>query len=163
MKLMLDDLGSAGGPQPAPTEQTFAEAIAAVGSSQTPSQDAEYDQLCSIDCSLEVPTAFASADCLLTWPIFAGRWPRDMLSRELLATSFQSAQLGNDELALPRSRHQKPGIREEDVPELVDRFLQFVHSKNPIFHIRQVRDHARMIAEDGFGWDAPSCMVVSRY
>ncbi|KAH6989939.1 hypothetical protein EDB80DRAFT_587984 [Ilyonectria destructans] len=147
-------------PQPAPTEQTFAEAIAAVGSSQTPCQDAEYDQLCSIECSLEVPTAFASADCLLTWPIFAGRWPRDLFARELLATSFESAQLGNDEPALPRSRHQKPGIREEDVPELVDRFLQFVHSKNPIFHIRQVRDHARMVAEDGFGWDAPSCMVL---
>lgn len=52
------------------------------------------------------------------------------------------------------------GINEENVPGLVDRFLQLVHSKNPVLNTRQIREAARHVAEDGVGWDASSCIVV---
>lgn len=148
-----------------PQHVSLAEAVASPQNSQTRGQAAEPDyvtQSCSVE-SLEVHAPFASTDCLLTWPIFAGQWPHNFLSRELLVGSFHFTQSGNDWFALPSRQHQGPGIREEHVPQLVDRFLQFVHSKNPILYIEQIREHARRIAEDGFGWDAPSCIVVSRH
>lgn len=147
-----------------PQHVSLAEAVASPQSSQTRGKAAGPDhvtQPCSVE-SLEVRAPFASTDCLLTWPIFAGQWPHNFLSRELLVGSFHFTQSGNDWSALPSRQYQGPGIREEHVPQLVDRFLQFVHSKNPILYIEQIREHARRIAEDGFGWDAPSCIVVSR-
>lgn len=143
----------------------LAEAVASVQSSQTHGQAGGPDHLtqqCSVE-SLEVHAPFASTDCLLTWPIFAGQWPHTLLSRELLVGSFHFTGSGNDWSALPVRQHQGPGIREEHVPQLVDRFLQFVHPKNPILYIEKLREHARRIAEDGFGWDATSCIVVSRH
>lgn len=147
-----------------PQHSPLAEAAASVQSSQTHGQADGPDrvpQQCSIE-SLEVHAPFASTDCLLTWPVFAGQWPHTLLSRELLVGSFHLTESGNASSALPARQHQGPGIREEHVPQLVDRFLEFVHPKNPILYIEQIREHARRIAEDGFGWDATSCIVVSR-
>lgn len=56
---------------------------------------------------------------------------------------------------------QMQGALEEDAPELVDIFLRFVHIKNPILEIKVIREDARRIAENGFEWDARSCIVVS--
>ncbi|KAH8801414.1 hypothetical protein F5884DRAFT_513774 [Xylogone sp. PMI_703] len=154
--LKVDQISSSVGTRKVQPEHTFSEVVASVGSSQTPSQ--AVDQPCSIE-SLEVLAPFASTDSLLTWPIFAGRWPRDLLSRELLIGSIPTHS-STDESARPTRQHQKSGVREEDVPQLVDRFLQFVHPKNPILHIGQIREHARRVAEDGFGWDATSCIVL---
>ena len=113
--------------------------------------------------SLEVLAVFASCDCLLTWPIFAERWPAALLSRELLIGSFESTHSDTTTSGLPTRQYPGPGVREEDVPQLVDQFLEFVHPKNPILYIWQIREHARRIAEDRFGWDATSCIVVSIY
>lgn len=146
-----------------PQQSSPVGAVAGAQSSQTPGQGVEPNfvtQPCSLE-SLEVHAPFASTDCLLTWPIFGEQWPHTLLSRELLAGSFQYTESGNDWSARPACQLQGPGIREEHVPELVDRFLQFVHPKNPVLYIEQIREHARRIAEDGFGWDATSCIVVS--
>ena len=109
----------------------------------------------SSDC-LEVPTAFASTEALLTWPIFQGRWPSNLLSNELL--------IGINPPEHPETipgKRVNLGINEENVPLLVESFLQLVHSKNPVFHTHQVREAARYVTECGFGWDASSCIVVS--
>lgn len=150
--------------QPQPQHNPVAEAVANAQRPRTHIQTGVPDtvaQRCSPE-SLEVQAPFASTDCLLTWPIFGGQWPDSLLSREILSGSFHFAESGNEWEARP-ARHQGPGIREEHVPQLVERFLQFVHPKNPILYIEQIREHARRIAEDGFGWDATSCIVVSRH
>lgn len=108
----------------------------------------------SSDC-LEVPTAFASTEAILTWPIFQGRWPSNLLSSELLI----GINLSEHANAIPGKRVNL-GINEESVPFLVESFLQLVHSKNPVFHAHQVREAARHVTECGFGWDASSCIVL---
>lgn len=113
---------------------------------------------CSSDC-LEVLTAFASAECILSWPIFGGKWPRNLLSQEILIGDLVSMQ-SSHENSPQRIKRSRQGINEENVPILVERFLKLVHSKNPVFHTRQIQEAARKIAEDGISWDASSCVVV---
>lgn len=114
--------------------------------------------LCLVDC-LEVPTAFSSADCILSWPIFAGRWPQDYLSSEVFSSNDSSLSTDVVEFG-QRSQRSRQGINEDDVPLLVERFLQLVHPKNPVLEARQIRAVARKVAEDGFSWDSASCVVV---
>lgn len=117
--------------------------------------------LAGSDACLEVLSAYASTDCILTWPIFAGRWPPDLLSRELYSKSFGSGQIARtEESEFPSLKRQKLAINEEDVPELIDRYLHYVYPKNPIFYTPRIRELARHVSEDGFGWDASSCLVV---
>ncbi|KAL5002212.1 hypothetical protein BDV10DRAFT_191786 [Aspergillus recurvatus] len=52
------------------------------------------------------------------------------------------------------------GIREEDVPSLTERFLENVHTKNPILDSNELRKLSRRIGEDGFQWDGPSCLIL---
>lgn len=52
------------------------------------------------------------------------------------------------------------GIREEDVPLLVENFLENVHTKNPILDPHELRNLSRRIEEDGFRWDGPSCLIL---
>ncbi|KFY90886.1 hypothetical protein V500_04905 [Pseudogymnoascus sp. VKM F-4518 (FW-2643)] len=120
------------------------------------------------DC-LEVPTAFGSSETILTWPIFNGRWSRNFLSQEILIGSLSSgsdAQGDHHQYHHHRNplkggvKRASQGINEENVPGLVDRFLQLVHSKNPVLNTRQIREAARHVAEDGVGWDASSCIVL---
>ncbi|KAH7384711.1 hypothetical protein BKA64DRAFT_711831 [Cadophora sp. MPI-SDFR-AT-0126] len=84
------------------------------------------------DC-LEVPTAFASTEAILTWPIFNGRWPRNLLSNELLIGTNPTEHA--ETLSGKRS---SVGINEENVPFLVESFLRLVHSKNPVFQTQQL-------------------------
>lgn len=116
------------------------------------------------DC-LEVPTASGSSETVLTWPIFNGRWSRNFLSQEILIDSLPSGSGAQGDhhqrKSLKRAvKRASQGINEENVPGLVDRFLQLVHSKNPVLNTRQIREAARHVAEDGVGWDASSCIVV---
>ncbi|KAL4887386.1 hypothetical protein BJY04DRAFT_175796 [Aspergillus karnatakaensis] len=52
------------------------------------------------------------------------------------------------------------GIREEDVPLLIDSFLENVHTKNPILDPIELRKLSRRIGEDGFQWDGASCLIL---
>ncbi|KAL4821228.1 hypothetical protein BDW67DRAFT_45996 [Aspergillus spinulosporus] len=51
------------------------------------------------------------------------------------------------------------GIREEDVPSLIERFLENVHTKNPILDPSELRKLSRRLGENGFQWDGPSCLI----
>ncbi|KAL4734906.1 hypothetical protein BDV11DRAFT_174315 [Aspergillus similis] len=51
------------------------------------------------------------------------------------------------------------GIREEDVPSLIERFLENVHTKNPILDPSELRKLSRSLGENGFQWDGPSCLI----
>lgn len=49
---------------------------------------------------------------------------------------------------------------EEMIPLLVDRFLENVHTKNPVLDVEQLVKQSRIIASRGLGWDAWSCLVL---
>ncbi|KAL2830036.1 hypothetical protein BDW59DRAFT_29634 [Aspergillus cavernicola] len=61
------------------------------------------------------------------------------------------------EAAAPSSSR---GIREEDVPSLIQSFLENVHTKNPILDPNELRNMSRYIGEDGFQWNGPSCLIL---
>jgi hypothetical protein len=49
---------------------------------------------------------------------------------------------------------------QQDVLDLIERFLTNVHTKNPIFDSNTLRGIARSTIVKGFGWDAQTCLVV---
>ncbi|CEL06454.1 hypothetical protein ASPCAL09631 [Aspergillus calidoustus] len=107
---------------------------------------------------LQVPACGGSADTILTWPIFGGRF-RDS---SLVTTLFQSPHGGEssrhtDTWIVP-SGFQSPPT--ENIPALVDRFIQNVHTKNPILDLEALVQSGRRAAEFGLQWDAHSCLVL---
>lgn len=46
--------------------------------------------------------------------------------------------------------------------ELVETFLEQVHTKNPILDISSLRQHTTHVLNHGLGWDGPTCLVVRR-
>jgi hypothetical protein len=115
--------------------------------------------------SLEIAgrTSQVSED-ILAWPIFENRFDRS-LTESLM---FDRHQRCNKEDISPtviadavRTAIPGRGIREEDVPFLINKFLVNVHIKNPIVDSDDIKRKGRMTAEHGFGWNASSCLVVS--
>ena len=51
-------------------------------------------------------------------------------------------------------------LDEEQIPFLVDKFLENVHTKNPVLDVEQLVKQSRVIASNGLGWDAWSCLVL---
>ena len=117
-----------------------------------------------------------SSEDILDWPVFQSRHNREQIERLI----FDPALHSDHDYSSPsnRSRFSAPspaeareeprrrmsstrGIREEDVSELVERFLNNVHTKNPILDSNALRGIVKSIAGDGFGWDARTCLVVS--
>ncbi|KAL3442842.1 hypothetical protein BJX65DRAFT_286166 [Aspergillus insuetus] len=107
---------------------------------------------------LQVPACGGSADTVLTWPIFGGRF-RDS---SLVTTLFQSPHGGEssrqaDTWIVPNGFQSPPT---ENIPALVDRFIQNVHTKNPILDLEGLVQSGRRAAEFGLQWDAHSCLVL---
>jgi hypothetical protein len=105
---------------------------------------------------------------LLEWPIFEGQHDRSeieiLIFNPSLAREGQQRVPGLSIAADPdrRSGYDR-GIREEDVPRLLDRFLANVHIKNPILDTNYIIRAGKNVAENGFEWDAPSCLVVRNF
>lgn len=117
---------------------------------------------------LQIPPHRTTADTVLTWPIFEGRYEPNSLIEPLFTPSGASdgnstVYAAGDELTA-RDLMVVPGgllsLPDEKIPSLIDNFLQNVHTKNPILDVETLLRHGRKAAENGFGWDAPSCLVL---
>lgn len=102
---------------------------------------------------------------ILDWPIFEGKYDRSRTESLI----FNPRQSSDNEGSAPtinedpvRTVLPGRGIREEDVPSLINVFLTNVHIKNPILNSDDIKGKGRWMSEHGFGWDAASCLVVSR-
>lgn len=118
---------------------------------------------------------FGSSEDILEWPVFQGRYDRRWIEArifdptlpcdDLYGTSHTPSFTEDSTPAkcgIARQNYSTgPGVREEDVPQLIDTFLVNVHVKNPIFDPEYLRKMARSVVDDGFDWKAPSCLVVS--
>ena len=138
-------------------------------------QDSTVEDTPEIDnAGLAPPAYFGSSQDILDWPVFEGRHDR----RWIEALIFDPA-LSCDDLCGPctsprvtddsiRDRFEDPrqasgvgaGVREDDIPHLVESFLVNVQVKNPIFDPEYLRRMAKGVVENGFDWKAPSCLVV---
>lgn len=102
-----------------------------------------------------------AVDLVLTWPIFGNLFQADFLISTLFTPDDSEFGHAPDHPGRPQNLSHNRAVNFEDAPALVDRFLAFVHTKNPILDVAEIRGYARRTAEEGPGWDAPSCLVVS--
>ena len=114
---------------------------------------------------------------ILEWPIFGGSYDRTKVETLIFnphAADYTYhvpatvAHYPSDDQRLVQSVSSDPirmstsgrGVQEDDVLRLIDKFLVNVHIKNPILDVGDLKRKARFIVENGFGWDAASCLVV---
>jgi hypothetical protein len=117
---------------------------------------------------------FGSGLDVLDWPVFEGNYDRRWIEALIFDPTLPcddghgpctSPRVTDDSL---RDKFDDPrqssglgvGVREDDVPHLIETFLANVHVKNPIFDPAYLRKMAKSVAEHGFDWKAPSCLVV---
>ena len=120
---------------------------------------------------------FGSGLDVLEWPVFKGNYDRRWIEALIFDPTLPcddghgpctSPRVTDDSI---RDKFDDPrqssgtgvGIREDDVPHLMEIFLANVHVKNPIFDPAYLRKMAKSVAEHGFDWKAPSCLVVCTY
>ena len=53
------------------------------------------------------------------------------------------------------------GMPEQDLAILCQKFLALVNCRNPILDAHDLLSYAKSVADNGLGWDAKSCIVVS--
>lgn len=119
---------------------------------------------------------FGSSEDILEWPIFQGRYDRRWIEARIFdptlpcddiygtshTPNFNDNTTPNKCGIARQNASSGPGVREEDVPQLIETFLLNVHVKNPIFDPEYLRKMAKAVVEDGFDWKASSCLVVSK-
>lgn len=117
---------------------------------------------------------FGSGQDILDWPVFEGRYDRRWIEALIFDPTLPCIDLSGPCTSprvtddTTRNTYKDPrqasglgvGVREDDVLHLVEAFLVNVHVKNPIFDPEYLRSMAKGVAEDGFNWQASSCLVV---
>ncbi|CAG7988856.1 unnamed protein product [Penicillium salamii] len=103
--------------------------------------------------ALEVNTTYASADAVLSWPIFV----TDLNQRPITIDDL----FGNDNsIDQSDAGAGNAVISDENALRLVNRYIQYVHIKDPILDIVDIQKKARNFIESGPGWDSSSCLVL---
>jgi hypothetical protein len=111
---------------------------------------------------LTIPAAQAGPESVLQWPILAleAAFP----STYMIDALFEAEMAENDSDEEDGPSYSKTSaaiFNEDEVLELVQRFLDFVHIKNPVLEPDTIWTYTRRVAEEGPKWDASSCLVVS--
>ncbi|KAH0593099.1 hypothetical protein MHUMG1_09101 [Metarhizium humberi] len=114
---------------------------------------------------LQIPPHRASADTVLQWGIFEGKYAANFLIGTLFSPDHNSVSLYTGATSsssgdVITNTSGLTHLEEEQIPGLIDRFLQNVHTKNPILDVEALVKHGRKCAEQGIGWDGRSCLVL---
>lgn len=122
------------------------------------------DETILLSKSLEFRTSTSTSEHLLRWPIFESQYDSSQTEALIFCPEmgFEQQQTSAPLLNSMRSRPSMStrGINDQDVPELVDKFISNVHIKNPIFNLDEITSMGKHIGEHGFEWNARSCFVV---
>lgn len=121
---------------------------------------------------LRIPPARTTPDAVLQWPIFGNLYPANYITDAVFEAHAEDEYDPDSQDSIPYQHHPaKPrlsrssggggvGIDEDAIPDLVQKFLELVHVKNPILDTDTILSYAHHVAEEGLRWDAPSCLVV---
>jgi hypothetical protein len=107
---------------------------------------------------LQIPPHRTSADNVLCWEIFDGQYDQNSLISVLFPSDPATLNPAEDDVFAPSGTF-KP-VQEERIPNLIDNFLQNVHTKNPVLNVERLVKEGRKAAQQGVGWDAWSCLVL---
>lgn len=111
-----------------------------------------------------IPAHRTTADEVLTWPIFENAFPANYLIDYHLGSKIRSG-LGEgntkeESVDIVSISHNVAPLDEQRIPFLVDRFLENVHTKNPILDVEHLVRKGREYASNGLAWDGPSCLLL---
>lgn len=111
-----------------------------------------------------IPPHKTTADEVLTWPIFEAAFPPNYLIDAHLGYRLSTGGIFDDDIdadstILQISSSVAP-LDEHRIPALVDRFLENVHTKNPILDVEAMVRKSREHASRGLGWDSYSCLLL---
>ncbi|EEY22426.1 C6 zinc finger domain-containing protein [Verticillium alfalfae VaMs.102] len=114
---------------------------------------------------LSIPSARTTCEAVLQWPVLECSYPPNYIIDAVFETgivdsdSEEEDEKESSNLSL-LNKSRTHGFNEEDVLPLVQRFLDLVHTKNPVLEADTLWSYARRVAEDGLKWDSRSCMVL---
>lgn len=117
---------------------------------------------------LSIPSAKTTCEAVLQWPVLECCYPPNYIIDAVFETGIVDSDSDEEDekessnLSL-LNKSRRHGFNEEDVLPLVQRFLDLVHTKNPVLEADTLWSYARRVAEDGLKWDSRSCMVVSMF
>ena len=117
---------------------------------------------------MQIPSCKTSCDAVLEWEVFDGRYPASALVGALFLQESTAASSSPGTMPMPSSVDSAnvpaaavlQPLDDEQIPSLVDKFLQHVHTKNPVLDVELLVKHGRNCAKNGVGWDAMSCLVL---
>lgn len=108
----------------------------------------------STDDEAWIPAARTTVENVLSWPVFG-----DCSRNDDMLDAIYGAECGVTPVAIPAAR--SAGFVDKDIQRLVQRFVEFVHVKNPVVDVETLWSYANQVVEDGIDWTPPSCLVVS--
>ncbi|KAM9883608.1 vegetative cell wall protein gp1 [Verticillium dahliae] len=114
---------------------------------------------------LSIPSAKTTCEAVLQWPVLECCYPPNYIIDAVFETGIVDSDSDEEDekessnLSL-LNKSRRHGFNEEDVLPLVQRFLDLVHTKNPVLEADTLWSYARRVAEDGLKWDSRSCMVL---
>ncbi|RMD42581.1 hypothetical protein DV735_g2561, partial [Chaetothyriales sp. CBS 134920] len=140
-------------------DQLPSTATSAISPSYSTEGTLSYDEL-------KIPGGQTTPEAILAWPFLNGRYPTGCVLDPVFETELhdEDEQEQDGGSISGRSKSPRPlrstGINEDDIPVLVQRFLELVHIKNPVLDVGNFLARTRRIAEDGIAWDSTSCLVL---
>jgi hypothetical protein len=112
----------------------------------------------------ETPALLMNAESVLRWPIFRNSTSTSRVDSFVLdGMNFDDQDGGFVNEPVQFGLRAGRGVCEEDFTHLAQKFLAYVHVKNPILDIAEYKSYVSVAAENGPGWDGPSCIVVSSH
>ncbi|PYH39201.1 uncharacterized protein BO87DRAFT_403140 [Aspergillus neoniger CBS 115656] len=113
---------------------------------------AEFSPKIPQNVSLKIPAARICPDAILSWPIF---------QEVRLQTTLNSLILADHDYGLEEVANTDVNLAL--IPDLIDRFLQFVHVKNPVVNTVVLHQSAVRVEVGKSSRNAHSCLVVSKW
>lgn len=98
-----------------------------------------------------------SPEYMLRWPVFN----KVITDSERHIRSFLLDSLDSQpQSGMPPPRQVGIGLLLDDIPQLCEKYLKFIHRRNPIVEREKLMRYAREVTVQGLGWDGQSCQVV---
>ncbi|KAF9893075.1 hypothetical protein FE257_012486 [Aspergillus nanangensis] len=98
------------------------------------------------------PATINSCEGVLRWPIFNNLAP--CTQSFVFETEIKNTQTSNASVSLGGS------VQDDDMVLLAERFLSYVHIKNPVLNVSGFKRHVRDVAMNGLRWDGQSCLIL---
>lgn len=110
----------------------------------------------ALERSPETVPCYINIEAVLSWPVFEDQ------GFDLRLDLKSLLQADNNDHRDPPIMSLGEDFESSVADQLLQQFLDNVHIFNPVLEGGKVREYMRSARFNGLGWDAPSCLLVSR-